>query len=83
MLCNVCTANPSYTAVAAMIVLHCILQLSLPVEVTTRTTYLNLYVHYILELQKRARAAGDNDARLPLIIMTSEVSTITTLNKSP
>eukprot|EP00953_Heterococcus_sp_UTEX-ZZ885_P032058 16769-Heterococcus_DN1.PRE.2 len=48
-------------------------ELSLPVEVTTRTTYLNLYVHYILELQKRARAAGGNDdCRLPLIIMTSE-----------
>jgi UDP-N-acetylglucosamine pyrophosphorylase len=59
---------------------HCTLQLSLPVEVTTRTTYLNLYVHYILELQKRARAAGDNDARLPLIIMTSEVRTVSEFN---
>ncbi|KAG5181643.1 nucleotide-diphospho-sugar transferase [Tribonema minus] len=50
------------------------IKLSLPVETATGRTYLELYAQYILELQRRARAApgADQGLLLPLIIMTSE-----------
>ncbi|CAM9713899.1 unnamed protein product [Chrysoparadoxa australica] len=44
------------------------IKLSLPVQVTTRTCYLELYCRYILALQERCGGSLE----LPLIIMTSQ-----------
>ena len=49
------------------------IKLSLPSEVTTGASYLQLYVEYLLALQARARAAsGDETLVVPLAIMTSD-----------
>jgi UDP-sugar pyrophosphorylase len=57
------------------------IKLSLPVEVTTRKTYLELYIEYILALQARtneAKGTAGEPRELPLIIMTSQDTDVAT-----
>ncbi len=48
------------------------IKLALPVETVTNTTYLELYIKYILALQERCRRAGQPGLEIPLAIMTSD-----------
>uniref|UniRef100_A0A7S2Y4M2 UTP-monosaccharide-1-phosphate uridylyltransferase n=1 Tax=Fibrocapsa japonica TaxID=94617 RepID=A0A7S2Y4M2_9STRA len=49
------------------------IKLSLPVETTSNTTYLQVYVDYILALQEQCRSLeGDSSITLPLAIMVSD-----------
>jgi len=49
------------------------IKLSLPVELTSNRTYLQVYVDYIMALQQLCRdTSGDSTIQLPLVIMTSD-----------
>ena len=49
------------------------IKLALPSEIVTDTSYIQLYIQFILALQTRARkATGDQSLTLPLAIMTSD-----------
>eukprot|EP00629_Pelagomonadales_sp_RCC1024_P014903 CAMPEP_0119277948 /NCGR_PEP_ID=MMETSP1329-20130426/18185_1 /TAXON_ID=114041 /ORGANISM="Genus nov. species nov., Strain RCC1024" /LENGTH=667 /DNA_ID=CAMNT_0007278443 /DNA_START=72 /DNA_END=2072 /DNA_ORIENTATION=+ len=49
------------------------IKLELPVELATAKSFLELYVDYVLALERRARSdAGDDSIVIPLCIMTSD-----------
>lgn len=48
------------------------IKISLPVEITTETTYIQHYISYIIEYQKIALQSTGQNIRIPLAIMTSD-----------
>ena len=49
------------------------IKLALPSEIVTETSFIELYIQFILALQERARTStGDSSLELPLAIMTSD-----------